>query len=138
MVNKKGGKKYKIGKKNPGNNITRELLFKEDGQEYASVIKMLGNGHVELFCYDGKTRLGVIRGKMRKKVWINIADIVLIGCRDFQDSKADIIHKYNSDEARQLKVYKELPETAKINQTVSDAANENNKKDDCVFEFDDI
>ena len=29
---------------------------------------MLGNGRVECYCFDGKTRLCNIRGKMRKKV----------------------------------------------------------------------
>lgn len=37
--------------------------------------------------------------------------------RDFQDDKADVIVKYTSDEARNLKAYGELPETAKINET---------------------
>ena len=48
---------------------------------------MLGNGRCECFCYDGVTRLGHIRGKMRKKVWITAGDIVLVGKRDFQDEK---------------------------------------------------
>ena len=36
--------------------------------EYGRVNKMLGNGRVECYCFDGKTRLCNIRGKMRKKV----------------------------------------------------------------------
>jgi len=43
-------------------------------------------------------------------VWINAGDIILIGLRDYQDTKADVILKYNSDEARNLKAYGELPE----------------------------
>lgn len=45
------------------------------------------------------------------KVWINAGDIILIGLRDYQDTKADVILKYNSDEARNLKAYGELPES---------------------------
>lgn len=30
---------------------TRELEFKEDGQEYSQVIKMLGNGWLEAMCF---------------------------------------------------------------------------------------
>lgn len=37
---------------------------------------MLGQGRVELQCFDGVKRLGHIRGKMRKRVWIQIGDIV--------------------------------------------------------------
>jgi Translation initiation factor 1A / IF-1 len=54
---------------------------------------------------------------MRKKVWINQGDIVLVSLREFQDAKGDVILKYTADEARSLKAYGELPETAKINET---------------------
>ena len=47
-------------------------------------------------------------------MWINAGDIILIGLRDYQDTKADVILKYNSDEARNLKAYGELPENGEI------------------------
>eukprot|EP00051_Salpingoeca_urceolata_P032283 m.15045 g.15045 ORF g.15045 m.15045 type:complete len:156 (+) comp4948_c0_seq1:250-717(+) len=109
----KGGKNRRRGK-NENDADKRELVFKEDGQEYGQVTRILGNGHVEAFCFDGVTRLCHIRGKMRKKVWVNNGDIILLGLRDFQDNKADVIHKYNPDEAQNLKSYGELPENAKI------------------------
>lgn len=111
----KGGKNRRRGK-GDSELDKRELIFKEDGQEYAQVTKMLGNGRVQAQCFDGTTRLCHIRGKLRKKVWINQGDIVLIGLRDFQDAKGDVILKYNADEARNLKTYGELPESAVINQ----------------------
>jgi len=55
-----------------------------------------------------------IRGKMRKKVWINTGDIILIGLRDYQDDRADVILKYSPDEARKLKGYGEIPDSAQI------------------------
>jgi translation initiation factor 1A len=78
---------------------------------------MLGNGRLEAQCFDGEKRLAHIRGKLRKKVWINQGDIILLSLRDFQDAKGDVILKYTADEARNLKAYGELPETAKINET---------------------
>jgi translation initiation factor 1A len=84
-------------------------LFKEDGQEYAQVQKMLGDGRLELQCFDNQKRIGLIRGTMRRRVWINTGDIVLVGLREFQPDKADVIHKYTSDEARSLQAYGELP-----------------------------
>merc|ERR1712032_967784 len=95
----------------------RELVFKEDGQEYAQVIRMLGNGRLEAQCIDGIKRLCHIRGKMRKKVWVNTGDIILLGLRDFQDEKADVILKYMADEARSLKAYGELPDNIRVNET---------------------
>ena len=85
--------------------------------EYAQVVKMLGNGRLEALCFDGEKRLAHIRGKLRKKVWINQGDIILLSLRDYQDEKGDVILKYSADEARSLKAYGELPENAKINET---------------------
>ena len=65
----KGGKNRRRGK-NENENDKRELVFKEDGQEYAQVVKMLGNGRLEANCFDGTSRLCHIRGKLRKKVTI--------------------------------------------------------------------
>jgi translation initiation factor 1A len=111
---------------------------KKTGQEYAQVVRMLGNGRCECFCFDGVTRLGHIRGKMRKKVWITAGDIVLVGKRDFQDEKVDIVHKYSADEARNLKQYGELPETARINETAVDMAMAGGDDDaDLGIDFDD-
>ena len=78
---------------------------------------MLGNGRLEALCFDGEKRLAHIRGKLRKKVWINQGDIILLSLRDYQDEKGDVIMKYTADEARSLKAYGELPEHAKINET---------------------
>lgn len=112
----KGGKNRKRGK-NENEEEKRELVYKEDGQEYAQVVRMLGNGRLEAQCIDGKKRLCHIRGKMRKKVWVAQGDIVLVGLRDYQDEKADVIMKYTADEARVLKTYGELPENIRINDT---------------------
>ncbi|ESO84960.1 hypothetical protein LOTGIDRAFT_131336, partial [Lottia gigantea] len=109
----KGGKNRRRGK-NENEKEKRELVFKEDGQEYAQVSKMLGNGRLEAMCFDGNKRLCHIRGKLRKKVWINTGDIILLGLRDYQDTKADVILKYTPDEARNLKAYGELPENSKF------------------------
>uniref|UniRef100_A0A7N2MB40 Eukaryotic translation initiation factor 4C n=1 Tax=Quercus lobata TaxID=97700 RepID=A0A7N2MB40_QUELO len=55
------------GGKNEADDEKRELVFKEDGQEYAQVLRMLGNGRCEAMCIDGSKRLCHIRGKMHKK-----------------------------------------------------------------------
>ncbi len=66
---------------------------------------------------------------------------MLIGLREFQPDRADIIHKYNTDEARSLQSYGELPATAKINVTAVDMAmdegEDDDDEDDARFDFDD-
>ncbi|KTW32736.1 eukaryotic translation initiation factor 1A [Pneumocystis jirovecii RU7] len=143
----KGGKNRRRGK-NENEAEKRELVFKDDGQEYAQVTKMLGNGRLEAMCFDGEKRLAHIRGKLRKKVWINQGDVILLSLREYQDKKADVILKYTADEARDLKNYGELPEnsrcmykldlaneTAKINETDTFGGE---GEDECNFEFDNV
>jgi translation initiation factor 1A len=134
----KGGKNVKKGKKRDTDGERRDLLFKEDGQEYAQVLRMLGDGRIALACYDDVARIGLIRGTMRRRVWINTGDIVLIGLREFQQDKADVIHKYTSDEARNLQAYGELPANARINQTAIDMALDDGEQGELEFEFEDI
>lgn len=132
----KGGKNKRRGKNTNFESDKNELILKEEeGQEYAQVVRMLGNGRLEAQCFDGKTRLCHIRGKMRKKMWVNQGDIVLLGLREFQDSKADVIHKYTADEARRLKYQGQIPDTAKINTTETAADDED---DECAFDFEEI
>jgi translation initiation factor 1A len=88
--------------------------------EYSKVLRMLGNGRLEAYCFDGETRQCHIRGKMRKKVWVSAGDIILISLRDFQDGKADVILKYTADEARSLKALGQLPDSVVINDAAED------------------
>lgn len=133
MANKgkgKGGKNRRRGKNE--NFSKRELILREEDQEYAQITKMLGNGRVQASCFDGNVRIAHIRGKLRKKVWMSQGDIILVALRDFQDEQCDVVHKYNADEARQLVSLGELPESAKINQTDTFGGDE---EDDMNFEF---
>ncbi|CEO94666.1 S1-like domain-containing protein [Plasmodiophora brassicae] len=129
----KGGKNRRRGKNE--NEEKRELTVRADGQEYAQVVKMLGNARLEAVCFDGKTRLCHIRGKMRKRVWVHTGDIILLGLREFQDGKADCILKYTADEARTLKSMGELPDNARINETTVMGSDE---EEECNFVFDEI
>ena len=115
---KPGGKKHKRGKRET--NEKKELLIREDGQEYGQVVTMLGDMRLEVHCVDEvgllyKKRICKIRGKMRKRSWINKGDFVLVSLRDYQDDKADVIHKYEFDEIIRLKNLKEISETVKSN-----------------------
>ena len=98
---------------------------------------MLGNARVEAFCFDGVSRLCQIRGQMRKRVWINVGDIILVSLREFQDSKADVIGKYTPDEARSLKAYGELPANVRPNETEGLGGDESDSDGIEFADFDD-
>ena len=92
---------------------------------------------MEAYCIDGVKRLCHIRGKMRKKVWVNTGDIVLLGLREYQDEKADVILKYMADEARSLKQYGELPDNIRVNDTDALMDDEVDGEEDLV-DFEDV
>lgn len=127
----KGGKKVRRGAgKDFGS--TKELLIKEDQQEYALIMKILGSERFECKCFDGQTRLGHVRGKMKKKVWITVGNYVLISLRDYQDSKCDIFHRYSDDEVRKLRNMGELPSDTFV------GVENDKEEDDCAFDFESI
>jgi translation initiation factor 1A len=100
-------------KKKAHSSEPKELMLRESGLEYAQVGKMLGNGRLEAICFDGKTRLGHIRGKLLKKVWISTGDVILVALRDFQDDKTDVVFKYTADQVKKLKNMGEIPSNVK-------------------------
>jgi translation initiation factor 1A len=98
MPNKVGGKNYKKSK-HQDDPIVYERL---PGQMYGRVLKLLGGCNAMVFCNDNKERLCHIRGNMRRKVWIEVGDIVLISLRDHSGTdhvesidRGDICAKYD-------------------------------------------
>lgn len=87
----KGGKNRRRGK-NENESEKRELLFKEDEQEYAQVTKMLGNGRLEAMCFDGVKRLCHIRGKLRKKVWAEFNNGKIISREKIDQENFQVFH----------------------------------------------
>ena len=132
--------KKKKGHRNKNTNVKRELVFKETGQDYAVVTKVLGNCRfITKASEDQKERLSIIRGAIRRKGGrIGQNDLVLISKRDFQDDKADIIHKYNREEGHQLVNYEEISAQLLRQESVSEITDETNQTDVVFFEFDDI
>lgn len=111
-TSKSKNKKYKSNR-GRDNQQNRELILKEDGQEYAQVLKMYGGGRCEVYCMDGQVRIGTIRGRMqnrRSRVWINKDDIVLVSLRRFENKKCDIVHKYLDEEVMTLRKKRHLPD----------------------------
>lgn len=110
--NIRGGKKSKKKK----NQIvhTSEIREKEDGQEYAQIIKCCGNSRFDVLCFDGKERKATLCGTMRKRKFVNANQLVLVSLRDFEDAKCDIIDSYDDNQFRKLKADGNVPDSIKI------------------------
>lgn len=108
----------------------RDMPLREDGQVYARVTHMLGNGRVTATCDDGQVRMCKIRGAMRKREWVRVGDTVLVALRSFQDQKADLIFKFDDGEVRRLQ---RLGETAELNRIAhAHADSDEDAAMDCV------
>lgn len=133
----KGGKNRRRGK-NDALRQKRLLLFKEDLQEYAQVTKTLGSGWFEANCFDGKQRRCHVRGSMKKRVWVETGDIVLVSLREYEDDKADIIHKYYEGEAVQLIRAEEIPDSVDLCYSASGVQEFEAEKDGFTVDFDQL
>jgi translation initiation factor 1A len=66
--------------------------------------KMLGYERVLVKCQDGHERICRIRGKMKRRAWVRVRDIVLVSPWDFQfEKKGDIIWRYKRNQADWLR-----------------------------------
>lgn len=116
MVNTKGGKGYKKGK--GGNDSTPDFPEPGDGALFARVLKTLGNCRIIAYCNDNERRICHIRGAMRKRVWINEGDVILVSTREFEAGggagsdidpankkfeNADVLAKYDPKHYARLK-----------------------------------
>lgn len=159
MPNQQGGKNYKKSKHSTGDTVVR---LEEAGPEelYGRVIKILGNLNMNVYCNDNKIRICKVRGAMRKRVWINIGDLVIISLRNFEaeeDKKAmteaerklidrgDIVHKIEASlhsKAKKLaginqKLFMQLENTdGKVLEEIGNKHSGQADANDCGIEFD--
>ena len=124
MPNNKGGKKYKRNKNVAQENKT--IRFKDESQlqEYAQITECSGGCRFEVMSFDGKSRLAIMCGNMRKRTFVNRGEIVLVSLRDFQDSKCDIIDKYKSSDVQKLKQKKLIPDFIKLDDNKQESDDE--------------
>merc|ERR1712227_1094069 len=69
---------------------------------------MLGNGRLMARCTDFVVRNCIIRGKFKKRVWINPGDIILVEKDPFKKDRGMVVHKYFEEEVKKLRKMKEL------------------------------
>jgi initiation factor 1A len=113
----KGGKK--IARKHfTSNNFNAKLrLAEEEGETYACVTKLLGNGMCHVNCLESndtsKMRLCIIRNKFRgrgkRDNSVGVGTYVLVGVRSWETSregsldKCDLIEVYSNPEVEKIK-----------------------------------
>lgn len=67
-------------------------------------VKLLGYDRVLVKCQDGYERICRIRGKLKRRFWIRVGDVVLVSPWDFQyESRGDIIWRYTRGQVENLR-----------------------------------
>jgi translation initiation factor 1A len=70
---------------------------------FACAELMMGANHIRVRCFDGVTRMGRIKGKIKKKIWIREGDILIVVPWSFQDDKCDIVYRYTGPQVEWLR-----------------------------------
>lgn len=84
--------------------VIRVELPKNEDEVFGIVEENLGGDRFLVKCDDNLVRICRLTGRVRKRVWINIGDLVLV--RKWKiggDKKGDIIGKYTKTEYNWLK-----------------------------------
>ncbi|MEM5828089.1 MAG: translation initiation factor eIF-1A [Candidatus Aenigmatarchaeota archaeon] len=79
------------------------LADEKNGEVYGMVEMFYAGDRVKVICEDGKERMGRIAGKIARKVWIKVGDVVILKKWPFTDDKGDIIHVYTQSEVNWLR-----------------------------------
>lgn len=121
-------------KKGTNTNVKRELLLALDGAVYGQVLKALGSARFDVLCFDdGRQRQCSVR-KSKNTLGIKVGSTVMVGLRDYQDTKADIVYLYTPEEVMELK------RMGLITKTVTDGLElcSDDDMEDIGFDFDAI
>ncbi|MFX1273504.1 MAG: translation initiation factor eIF-1A [Promethearchaeota archaeon] len=117
---KKG--KQKRGAQDATPEITRvKFPNKKMGEMFGRVVEIYGNERMQVFCEDGKHRIGRIRGKIKKRVWIRVGDLVIINPWEWETEtkdnlgKCEITWRYMRHEIAWLDRNNKIPQILDIN-----------------------
>jgi len=95
-------------RKHPNSGTETEIVRvrlpkKRDREIFARADLMLGANHIRVRCFDGVTRMGRIKGKIKKRAWIREGDLLIVIPWSFQDEKCDIQFRYRKPQVDWLR-----------------------------------
>lgn len=115
-----------------------EIVRKEDEQEYAKVVKVLGGGKFRVKLNGSKKEIiASLRGKMKKqkrRYWVELGSVVLITYREFEDKTVDIVHVFKPQDVSRLKREGEFEEDDDDSKEEDDIGIDIEHEDNIVFD----
>ena len=97
-----------------GEYVRVRLPNRRNSEMFGIADQLLGGSRIKVLCADGKARMARIPGKMKKRMWIRIGDLVIIKPWEFQEDKADVIWRYTKTQAISLSKKRLLPEVLNV------------------------
>jgi len=91
-----------MGKRKITHELSALIILPTGTDEVGTVEQMLGFDRLLIRFAGGKKRVCRIRGKMKKRVWIRIGDVVLVSPWDFDPTKGDVFYRYTREQVREL------------------------------------
>lgn len=129
MVNTIGGKNYKKSSKKKTGNIPEINVDLTDGKHFiATVKKRQGGNRLSVVLSNGIETDAIIPGKMRKRVWCNLQDIVIV---KYENDACELVKKIpksddkeNKDNSDVMENIEDINDDKNINDIIDD--NDNN------------
>ena len=88
----------------------KDVVLPQEGEMFGRVIKHLGSELIQIKCADDKIRIGRIRGRLKRRVWIRDNYLVIIAPWDFKaDTKGDILWRFTVGQVEWLREKGHLP-----------------------------
>ncbi len=96
MAYRNRGKKGKNTGNQGGEEIIRvPLPDRSKGQLFGVIEQALGAGWMDVRCEDGKVRRCRIPGKLKRRMWMRVGDVVIVQPWPVQtDERGDIVYRY--------------------------------------------
>ncbi len=74
------------------------------GQVLGILDQRLGASRMRVRCWDGKTRICRIPGRLKRRLWVRENDIIIVEPWEFSgDAKGDVVYKYTNTQVYWLK-----------------------------------
>ncbi len=111
---KRKGKKGSAATSETPDYVRVRLPNKKNGEIFGIADQLLGASRIRVMCADGKSRMGRIPGKMKKRMWIREGDLIILKPWSFQDEKADVVWRYTKTQASYLSRKRMIPDIINI------------------------
>lgn len=83
--------------------VIRRARLPRDKEIIGILTERLGGNKMRIDCFDGKTRVCRVPGRLKRALWLRPGDVVIIEPWELDNEKGDVLYKYRDNEVAWLK-----------------------------------